>query len=157
MKKNIIIAICTVAAFFIGAYVTGHLLVVHGGEDSVKHTVFWKSAIWKDTSEKPLKKGDYILFEFAPDVYYAKRIACMPGQSLQKLEGMWFCGSRKIHDAVEVTHSPSSGKQLQQFEYYGIIPDGKYFVVGDYQNSFDSRYWGFVDADKVLFTLIPVW
>lgn len=153
--NKIIIAIITVIMFFVGAYVTGHLLIAK--TQSLNYKVFWKSSIWKCDTEKALKKGEYILFEFAPDVYYVKRVACMPGQSLQVLEGIWFCGSKKIKDGVSITHSKATGKKLQQFDFYGIIPENKYFVIGDSQDSFDSRYWGFVDAENILHTLKPIW
>jgi conjugal transfer pilin signal peptidase TrbI len=151
MKKLVIIAIST----FVSAYITGHILI--SKTESLNYRVFWKDSIWKNSSEKEFMKSDYVLFEFAEDVYYVKRIGCLPNQLLNERDGMWFCGNVKIKDNVTITHSPASSKKLKQFEFDGIIPEGKYFVIGDSENSFDSRYWGFVDADKILHTLTPLW
>jgi len=38
----------------------------------------------------------------------------------------------------------------------GVIPEGKYFVVGDTERSYDSRYWGLVDASWVVGRAYPV-
>jgi conjugal transfer pilin signal peptidase TrbI len=151
MKKFIIIAI----SIFVGAYITGHILISQ--TESLNYRVFWKSSIWADQSEKALKKGDYVLFEFAEDVYYVKRIGCLPSQHLRKLNGVWLCDNSKLKDGITITHSPSTGQKLKQFDFDGIIPEGKYFVIGDSQNSFDSRYWGFIDAENILYTLTPLW
>jgi conjugal transfer pilin signal peptidase TrbI len=149
MKKLIIITI----SIFVGAYITGHILISQ--TESLNYKVFWKSSIWVDKSEKTLKKGDYVLFEFAEDVYYVKRIGCLPSQHLQKHDEAWFCDNSKLKD-ITITHS-SSGQKLKQFDFDGIIPEGKYFVIGDSQNSFDSRYWGFANIEKILYTLTPLW
>ncbi len=37
-----------------------------------------------------------------------------------------------------------------------IIPEGKYFVIGETERSYDSRYWGLIDASWVVGRACPV-
>ncbi len=62
------------------------------------------------------------------------------------------------------------GQRVQSLTVYGrdtlgrslpmidsmVIPEGKYFVVGETERSYDSRYWGFVDASWVVGRACPV-
>jgi hypothetical protein len=63
-----------------------------------------------------------------------------------------------------------NGKQIKTLVVYGhdtvgrplpmihsmIIPEGKYFVIGETERSYDSRYWGLVDASWVVGRAYPV-
>jgi type IV secretory pathway protease TraF len=37
-----------------------------------------------------------------------------------------------------------------------VIPEGKHFVIGGTERSYDSRYWGLVDASWVVGRAYPV-
>lgn len=37
-----------------------------------------------------------------------------------------------------------------------VIPEGKYFVVGAVERSFDSRYWGLIDENQVIGEAFPM-
>lgn len=41
-------------------------------------------------------------------------------------------------------------KQCEDFEAHYVIPDQNYFVMGTLPDSYDSRYWGLVNASQVI-------
>ncbi len=67
--------------------------------------------------------------------------------------GDYFCGKEYLGRAKDRTFE---GAQLSRFEYVGVVPQGKIFVVGDSKDSFDSRYWGFLDKDKIIAKAYPI-
>ncbi len=42
------------------------------------------------------------------------------------------------------------GKPIDDFVFSGVIPEKKYFVLGDTEFSFDSRYWGPIDEEQIV-------
>jgi type IV secretory pathway protease TraF len=43
----------------------------------------------------------------------------------------------------------SREREVKQFVFNGAVPEGKIFIVGDSADSYDSRYFGFVNTDQV--------
>jgi len=90
---------------------------------------------------------------------YVKRLIAVGGQTVQILNGaVYVDGERLEGDAFDRTYTSSS-----PYFNYGVeptvVPDGTYFVLGDNSsNSFDSRYWGFVDeSDFIGVPYLRVW
>lgn len=81
-----------------------------------------------------------------------KRLGCISGQYLNRQGKQFYCNGKEIAQA-ELTDS--KGHILSVFHYSGIIPEGKAFAVGDTINSYDSRYWGFIDISATEM-LIPI-
>jgi len=109
-------------------------------------------------------KGDYVHFLFSHDLlagrqdmeaardkltqqfWLTKKLVCVPGDQLKTIARDLYCNGEKIATALQRT---GSGKPLAVFLWNGAIPEGKALVLGDSEASFDSRYWGFVDIEKL--------
>lgn len=140
------IALCLVLAYSLFT----HILI------PATHSVFPRVLLRSgDTGNE---RNQYILF-FHKDSYLpngeanlVKRLGCMAGQYLQRTGRQFYCDGKEIAQAM--THD-QKGNVLPVFSYNGIIPEGKAFAVGDTVNSYDSRYWGFIDI-SITERLIPV-
>lgn len=123
--------------------------------DSVKYHLFWSL---KANSAK-LKNGDYIRFKKSIDAdldgfdcdpcSIVKRVGCISGKDLQKEGDSYFCQGKLIGKRNgEVKGKP--------FVFNGKIPANHLFVIGDSQNSYDSRYFGFIKIEDIDANLIPL-
>jgi type IV secretory pathway protease TraF len=115
--------------------------------ESIDATVMWPS-------DRVPVQGDYVTFTLIHpviptadnSVQVTKILTCSEHQYLRKDKMQWFCGDVKIGDSR--THA-INGDALEQFTWNGPIPAGKRFVTGNGEHSFDSRYWGFIDSEKL--------
>lgn len=55
----------------------------------------------------------------------------------------------------EVIEKDSLGRELPMIEEI-VIPEGKYFVTGTEDRTFDSRYWGLIDEKQVIGQAFPL-
>lgn len=120
--------------------------------NSLKERFFWRleSQHMKDR----IGHGSFVEFnrfvpEPKPKVYsLIKRVACAEGESLEYKPGQreFYCNGQYLGRAKERTRM---GTPLKPFEYVGQVPKGKMFVMGDHVDSYDSRYWGFLDKSEV--------
>ena len=104
---------------------------------------------------KEIKKDAIIAFKYPGKNKYVynhndlfiKIIKCVPGDYLRVFDKKYYCNKKYIATALD---KDSQGKKIDNFKFNGIIPKGKYFVIGTHPRSFDSRYWGFVDKNKII-------
>ena len=98
-------------------------------------------------------KNKIVLFLLPKETPYYKKhtnflkyVRCEAGDKLM-VQGLdYYCNDNLIGTAKT---TDMDGKEVAQFVFNGQIPNGKYFVMGTHERSYDSRYWGFVDSNLI--------
>jgi type IV secretory pathway protease TraF len=76
-----------------------------------------------------------------------KRVGCKPGGVLSTRNAMVYCD--EVFLGIALRGVVSREQEVKQFVFNGAVPEGKLFLVGDSADSYDSRYFGFVNTDQV--------
>ncbi|MBN1140602.1 MAG: signal peptidase I [Deltaproteobacteria bacterium] len=133
-----------------------HLLVnkfIYGTRVPVLDREFFQ---WRDP-----RRGDIIVFEFPQDATepylkrrdFIKRVIGLPGDLVEIRAKQVFVNGQLLHFPQQVHKSSEllpAGLSTRDFVRPFRIPEGKYFVLGDNRDfSFDSRFWGFVEREKI--------
>jgi conjugal transfer pilin signal peptidase TrbI len=119
---------------------------------SMVHSVYWRTTTMA-------QKGDRVNFLFRhkyvlnnKEVWFAKTLRCVEGDVLKNDGFSVMCNDELLGFAPPVV---IQGETIRPLAFYGEIPKGKGFVMGESPNSFDSRYWGFIDLDSAI-KIIPI-
>ncbi len=105
---------------------------------------------------KDPKHGDVVVFRFPEDrkVDYIKRVIGVPGDKVEIRNKSLVINGKKIEDPHgHFTSTASLPAGASPKDNFGpiTVPEGKIFVMGDNRdNSYDSRFWGYVDQTDVL-------
>ena len=125
---------------------------------SLKHRIYWLTR-----NPDKVVRGDYVLFhhkEFAAKVGMKKSeemlkvIGCNEGDQLTvDAEKKFYCNGEYLVRAKDIS---LKGEPLQHSVFNGQIPKGVMFVMGQHKDSYDSRYFGFVDKNHILAKAYPI-
>ena len=157
------VAMIFLAAMLLGSFLPGRLIVALS--DSLDHRLFFMAGF----NQGKINNGDYLVFlgnkeevekhakpmlnkKFSKLI---KKVGCAPGEMLTRdAQGQFFCQGVFIGKALA---TDSLKRPLPQFQYAGIVPEKNFFMIGTNPRSYDSKYFGFVDAGKILHKALPLW
>jgi len=153
------IALVILAALLVGAWMPARIIV--STSKSLEHRVFFLVPV----HTKKIKTGDYLVFRHKDTRFVKKglnkendrlikKVGCTPGQALTRDSNLFSCNKKELGKAL---NKDSQGRALPQFEFNGPVPDDNFFMIGSNPRSFDSRYFGFVHADDILYKALPLW
>jgi signal peptidase I len=120
-------------------------------------------------------RGDVVVFKFPPDPSknFVKRLVGMPGDTLEMRSGLLVRNGVRVEERYVSHEAPDTDPGGEEFRWqrnhlvatafagtsytpsrdnWGpiVVPGRHYFMLGDNRdNSYDSRYWGFV-ADSLV-------
>jgi signal peptidase I len=100
------------------------------------------------------KRGDVVIFKSPrnKDIDYIKRIIGLPGDTVKLTNSVFFINGAPLDESAYIGPGvfTASGSFLQENSEI-IIPEGKYFVVGDNRpHSSDSREFGPVPVEDFI-------
>ncbi|MBU0665276.1 MAG: S26 family signal peptidase [Proteobacteria bacterium] len=157
------VAMVFLAALLLGSFLPGRLIVAIS--DSLDYRLFFLTAINRDK----IKNGDYLVFQGDKNEVekhakpmlnkdldrLIKKVGCAPGEVLtHDAQGQFFCQGVFIGKALE---ADSLKRPLPKFQFSGHVPEGSFFMIGTNPRSYDSKYFGFVDANQILHKALPLW
>ena len=125
---------------------------------SLKHRVYWLVR-----GPDRVGKGDYVLFKhqelsasmgMKKSENVMKILGCNEGDLLTvDAEKKFYCNGEYLVRAKDFS---LKGEPLQHFAFNGPVPKGFMFVMGQHKDSYDSRYFGFVEKSRIIAKAFPI-
>jgi signal peptidase I len=127
-----------------------HLLMSRFGYDAEVPMTQFHLRLWREPHRQQIVVFRAPLPE-SPD--YIKRLIGLPGDELEIREGVVYINGKKLEESYRA--APPN-----PVDNYGpvTVPSNEYFMMGDNRDdSYDSRYWGFVPRANIIGTPVLVY
>lgn len=158
-RREQTVTVVFLAFLLVGAWLPGRITVATSG--SLEYRVFFLLP-----APSKVELGDYLVFRRkdlsqvqsglrADHDQMLKKASCLPGDQLTTDENHhFFCNGRPLGQALE---ADSKGHPLPRFSFTGPVPAKKLFMVGTHPRSYDSKYFGFIEAHEISHQALPLW
>lgn len=154
-RAVVVIAACLLVAAWIPRQLTLN------PTNSLPNTLY---VLNKSVLPEKIRRGDIVRFPFksavtdavanGQPVYLLKKVGCIQGQVLTvNKDKEYFCDGRWLGRAKD--HN-MKGEPVQNFVWNGMVPPGEFFALADHKDSYDSRYYGFVELGRVVAKAYPI-
>jgi signal peptidase I len=127
-----------------------HLIVSRIGYDAGVPFTDWHVPLWREP-----KRQQIIVFRAplpgTPD--FIKRVIGLPGDTLEVKKGVVYINGKALDEPYR-QDAPNPHETRPAVR----IPTSEYFMMGDNrENSYDSRYWGFVPRANIIGTPLVIY
>ena len=130
-----------------------------GEQDHLRHPAdipFTNVTVFHMPGLRTPAKGEVIVFKYPEDPTrdFIKRVVAVEGDTVQMINKKLYVNGKPTNDSfTQHTDTSIHPGQLDPRDNCGpyLIPKNKLFVMGDNRDqSYDSRFWGYVDVQQVL-------
>jgi signal peptidase I len=129
-----------------------HLIVSRVGYDIGVPFTPWHKSLWRNPHRQQIIVFRAPLPEMGnPD--FIKRVIGLPGDTLEVRRGLVYVSGNLLNEPYR-KDPPNPGDNFGPV----TVPPGQYFMMGDNRNnSYDSRFWGFVPRGNIVGTPLVIY
>jgi signal peptidase I len=130
-----------------------HLILSRMGYDAGVPFTGWQVPLWRQPKRQEIMAFRAPFFEDGGYPDLIKRTIGLPGDTIQIKEGVVYINGQVLSEP----YRPDPPNPMDNSGPF-VVPAGNYFMLGDNrENSYDSRYWGFVPRQNMIGTPVFIY